>query len=47
VRWPNARQPAGARTRMSRPSRSSTQFKCDAVPEQGTSWQAASTARLS
>jgi hypothetical protein len=34
LRWPNAMPIAGANNRMSTPSRSSTQFKCDAVPEQ-------------
>ena len=47
MRWPNAMPAAGAKIRMSRPSRSSRRGKCDAVPE-GQEPQAgnASTARL-
>ena len=33
LRWPNGVLAAGARNRMSRPSRSSRRGKCDAVPE--------------
>ena len=44
----NAMPIAGANNRMSTPSRSSTQFKCDAVPEQeARAGKAASTVRLS
>jgi hypothetical protein len=48
VRSPNAVPAAGARNRMSRPSRSSMQGKCDCRSRaRGTSWQAGSTATLS
>ena len=33
VRWPNAKPVAGARNRVSKPSRSLRRGKCDAIPE--------------
>ena len=47
VRWPSAKPAAGARNRVSRPSRSLRRGKCDAIPEhEARAGQAGSTASL-